>query len=102
MVDRCRPCSILRVLCAETDVARIGACCNAQAVSRSRTRCMYAMIILTLVPRVAAEAAIAFTSQEDVVFGVLRELVGQAEWLRNYVVLFCRLQVRRPAEHTSC
>lgn len=40
-----------------------------------------------------AEAAIAFTSQEEVVFNVLHELVGQAEWLRNYVVLFCRLQV---------
>ena len=48
--------------------------------------------------RCAAEAAIAFTSQEEVVFGVLHELIGQAEWLRNYVVLFCRMQARaRPA-----
>ena len=52
--------------------------------------------------RGAAEAAIAFTSQEEVVFGVLRELVGQAEWLRNYVVLFCRMQVCCPVRHTSC
>jgi len=50
----------------------------------------------------AAEAAIAFTSQEEVVFGVLHELIGQAEWLRNYVVLFCRMQARaRPARRRS-